>query len=351
MIFISDWEGEFVTDDNARDVTAEHIPGGDRLFPALSNYNVDLLERGNREPGDTLSLLTPFFIAYGLEDSNFHKGGNFIDGSIDALEHMKSNGGADIVSTSYEQYMDWVCGKAGVNKNAVYCTEFPLIELSKNVSEGDKKFVREKAEYLSGLLEHDGNESLNKEFDNFFFQELPNTSFPHLDSVKPVGGKRKLAAARQILEKKGRKMQDAIVIGDSITDRDMLKACKRAGGAAVAFNGNSHAIKNANISIVSYNSMAIPVMASLFEKGGMGTIEKVAGEWDSDKIKREMYGSSRLSELYRKFSYSYARTTAANGGAELPRIEIINVDNMEDIIGRSEYVRKRVRGTAIGSLV
>lgn len=349
-VVVSDWEGEFVTDDNARDVTAEHIPGGDRLFPALSNYNVGLLG-GGREPGDTLSLLMPLFIAYELKEDNFHKGGNFIDGSVKALEHLKNNGGMDIISTSYRQYMNWICLKAGLSKGAAYCTELPLEFLSKNVSEDDKKLVREEINYIIVLMEQDDRAPLKNEFDNFFFHELPKTSFPPLDSVKPVGGKRKLAAAKQILEKKGKEMQEAIMIGDSITDRDMLKACRDAGGAAVSFNGNSHAIKNANISVVSYNSMAIPVTASLFERGGMKTIEKVAGEWAYDRIKKEMHANSSLSLLYSNFSDSYARTMAADGGAELPRIEIITKDNIEDIIGRSEYVRKRVRGVAIGSLV
>ena len=67
----SDWEGPWVTADHAFDSMQRGIEGGDRLFQSISSYDDYLaytMKKNDYEPGNTLALIAPFFIAFGLND-------------------------------------------------------------------------------------------------------------------------------------------------------------------------------------------------------------------------------------------------------------------------------------------
>lgn len=48
--------------------------------------------------------------------------------------------------------------------------------------------------------------------------------------MRPVGRERKLDALREVLEDEGMGIGNAVVVGDSITDRNMLRAASLEGG-------------------------------------------------------------------------------------------------------------------------
>ena len=88
--------------------------------------------------------------------------------------------------------------------------------------------------------------------DDFFWQELPATDAGSaMKQVKPVGGRRQVAALNRFAEKYGEPLSKWVVIGDSITDFRMLQAVEAEGGLAIAFNANEYALPYATMSLAS----------------------------------------------------------------------------------------------------
>jgi len=105
----SDWEGPWVTADHAFDIMHQGIEGGDQLFTNISAYDDYLayvVNKKDYEPGNTLALIAPFLIAFGLDNDNF------IAGSIKAIELLRRSYTVNIISTSYHQYVHYTVYQA-----------------------------------------------------------------------------------------------------------------------------------------------------------------------------------------------------------------------------------------------
>ncbi|MGI0134956.1 MAG: hypothetical protein ACREBW_08385 [Candidatus Micrarchaeaceae archaeon] len=356
-IVVSDWEGPWVSADHAYDVVKVGIPNGDRLFSALSNYAVylaDVRKQRDAEPGETLRLAVPFLIAYGADDRLLNKiaieDAKFIDGSKEAINLILCSGSSFwVVSTSYNQYVWQTAPMAGIPIEKTRCTILPIGDLSKYVREEDKEMLRGVAEKVSATAalridkfskEDDMPTNVRDAvamLDGVFSDTLPRTSFaPALETVKPVGGQRKLDSLVDIMRREGRKMADAVVLGDSITDRSMLGETSRSMGLAISFNGNEYAIKNANVAVASSNCMVTPVLVQIFGRAGLSRIEEIASNWSIEVLRREV-GIGNLDR-------ALFNTISGMVGSAQPKVYWITDDNKEKAIKQSLDTRNFVRG-------
>ena len=79
-------------------------------------------------------------------------------------------------------------------------------------------------------------------------------------------------------------------VGDSITDVEAFKLVRDNGGLTVSFNGNSYAVKNAEVAVLSENNLVTAVIADLFCKLGKKQTIKALSSWNLESLKENKVG-------------------------------------------------------------
>ena len=223
-IICFDLEGPLSPQDHAFEAM-KLVPNGEKLFKEISRFDDILALKGqkNHQPGDTLKLIAPFLILGGVTPADLKKvsqKAKLVPGAKELVKKLKKEGWKIfIISTSYKQHALNIAGGLGVSQEDVFCTKFP------------PKVV--------------------------------------------MGGKRKVKALRLITKKLGVSLKDIVVVGDSITDFQMLKAVKEAGGLAIVFNGNQYALPYGTIGVASASLMDIKKILEAWLKGGLEAVKKV----------------------------------------------------------------------------
>lgn len=322
-IVVSDWEGPWVSADHAYDVAKKGIPDGDKLFRALGNYVVHLSDARKLErfqPGETLALIAPFLISYGVSEKLLYdiakEDARFIDGALEGIKVIRESGSSfSVVSTSYHQYVWYTAPLAGVPEEQTRSTYFPIEDFRRHIRKDDISQVKEMTPKIVETVNL-GIDSIRSErdtspitreaiamMDRFFLSVLPGTSFsPVLENVRPIGGMRKLDALQDILRLEERRIDEAVVIGDSITDRNMLGETKKAGGLAISFNGNKHSIDAANVAVASVDCMITPALIQIFGRSGISEIEQLATSWSTEMLRREVAFGNLDQQLFERIS-------------------------------------------------
>ena len=127
-------------------------------------------------------------------------------------------------------------------------------------------------------------------------------------------------------------------VGDSITDVEAFKLVRANGGLSVSFNGNSYAVKSAEVAVLSESNLVTAVIADLFCKLGKEQTVNVLSSWNYEALRE----SGVDAALLKQFS-----STNPDG---LPKVQIVTAQNMESLTKESSTFRKRVRGVAVGRL-
>ncbi len=281
-----DLEGPLSPRDNAYDLMGL-FPGGDRIFEVISRYD-DLLALEGKpgyQPGDTLALIVPFLFLHGLSEAN-----------IRALAEKASltGGAAKLVSwlaerrwnifcitTTYEQYAARLAARLGIAPGNIACTGFPLDSLGAVARPEEMEIVRRaEADILS--IQAGDDERIKRRLDAFFWETLPATSIGGVIArVKPCGGQRKADALARFAEAHARPVSRWVAVGDSITDCRMLETVDRAGGLAIAFNGNEYAVPSATMCLASRSLAALAPVLEAWEKGGRSGAEEMVKRLES----------------------------------------------------------------------
>jgi energy-converting hydrogenase A subunit R len=179
-----------------------------------------------------------------------------------------------------------------------------------------------------------------RRLDVLFWNELANMNIGRIFSeISTVGGGQKAEAIRDASEKLQVPLSDVMYIGDSITDVEAFRLVKENGGLTVSFNGNSYAVRNAEIAVLSENSVVTAVIADVFCRQGKQAALNLVENWTLPSL--ESGGVVSLSLLDHLFSL-YPQT--------LPKVQIVTAQNMETIVKESSEFRKKVRGEAVGRL-
>jgi len=275
-----DLEGPLSPQDNAYELM-KLFPQGDRIFEVISRYD-DLLALEGREgyePGDTLALIVPFLVHHGISEEDItglSERATLVDGARELITGLNSSGWQVFcISTSYEQYARRIAQKVGISPENLACTRFPLARYRSLMGKAESSRIEQMERNILALSPGD-DEIMKKGLDQFFWQELPQTSLnPVLSEVKPMGGRRKVEALKWFTQAYGQSLAQAVVIGDSITDASMLEAVDRAGGLAIAFNANEYALPCATVGLASTNLGDLKVALEAWREGGRDAVERV----------------------------------------------------------------------------
>lgn len=356
-IFISDCEGPISKNDNAFELTAHFIPEGDKLFANISKYDdvlADALQRPGYSAGSTLKLVLPFFKAYDVTDKQMEdfseKNIVLIANSKNTLHHVQAIAEAFIVSTSYEHYIRALCKALAFPYENTYCTKLSLDKYT--ITQQEKKCLKEIAKEISkmqiitippeakAIEDFSCNDQMAiQRLDEIFWNEIPKMGSGRLlTDVVTVGGAQKAEAIRDAVKRLDARLADVMYVGDSITDVEAFKLVRANGGLTVSFNGNSYAVKNAEVAVLSENNVVTAVIADLFCRFGKEKTMNALRSWSFEALKK----SGVDDALLRQLSGLYLDA--------LPKAQIVTAQNMKTLVKESSEFRKKVRGVAIGRL-
>lgn len=356
-LIFTDCEGPITKNDNAYELCAAFIPSGDKLFNNISKYDdmlADVIRKPGYQAGSTLKLILPFFKAYDISDRQMEEFSTktllLMPQTQELMTHLQNYGEVFIVSTSYEHYIKALCKTIDFPFDHTYCTKVTLDDYSITDEEKQRlKAVAQEiaqmpliqippdAKSLSDFSESD--QAAIQRLDEIFWQEIPQMSVGKLISeVKTIGGEEKAQAIQDATSRRGVRIADVMYIGDSITDVEAFKLVRKHGGLAVSFNGNSYAVRNADIAVMADGNLVTAVLADRFCGIGKEQTLKVLSYWVKSAVEHSGVSASLLRQLY-----------AFYPGA-LPRVEIVTLRNVEALIRESCEFRRNVRGVAIGRL-
>jgi energy-converting hydrogenase A subunit R len=356
-IFISDCEGPISKNDNAFELTSHFIPEGDKLFTLISRYDdilADIVKREGYKAGDTLKLILPFLKAYGITHQKMIDFSSrnilLMPGAKEMLEFVQGFMPSYIVSTSYEQYMHVLCGALGFPFANVRCTRLDLDKYG--MSSEEKTRVKELAARMVNLpmLEiPTGAQSLKdlpektrgtlEELDDIFWKEILNMKVGKMFiEVDPVGGSEKAAAVKDIVAQLNGQLENVMYVGDSITDVQAFQFVRNAGGLTVSFNGNSYAVREAEVAVLAENAVTTAVLASVFGRFGKARLLTLIRDWKPSSIQK--FGLREpLQKTFEKIS-----------DGKLPIVKLVTERNKARLMKYSSRFRKSIRGEAVGRL-
>lgn len=355
-LFVSDCEGPISKNDNAFELAEHFIPSGDRLFANISKYDdvlADIAHKPGYTAGSTLKLILPFFKAYGVTDRQMDEFSEqhiiLIANTPATLNHVKSIADAYIVSTSYEHYIRALCKATDFPFQNTYCTRLSLDKTQ--ITPQEKEVLRELAQEIAQMRTIDITEKNCVEdfcdcdqtqlqrLDEIFWTIIPKMTVGKLlTDVVTVGGEQKAESIRDAARKLGAKLEDAMYVGDSITDIEAFQLVRSNGGLSVSFNGNSYAIRAAEVAVQSESNLVTAALADIFCRHGKQAAIKAVEDWSIQSLRKADIDPVLLAEL-----------TALYPDC-LPKVQIVTSKNMDSLIKDSSEFRKKVRGVNIGRL-
>ena len=326
-----DLEGPLSPQDNAYEVMGL-FENGHKIFEIISKYDdiLTLKGRENYEPGDTLKLIVPFLLYHGITEKDIKKisqKARIISRTKKTISELKKQGfKIFVISTSYQQHAYNIARQIGIKKENVACTRLELEKIYEKLKGEDFTLI-ERAE--KRILE--GYPKVDVEFlDNFFFKELMKTKVGEIfKEVTIIGGRRKVEAMLKFKPE----INNAIAIGDSITDFKMLGKVREEKGLAIAFNGNEYCIPYASIGIATVDQRFILPLLITFKEDGRDKAIELAKKLENNE-----------EEIF-KFEY----LKGLENISMLPKyhyIEDASKEKLEEIINIHKKYRMLVRGKA-----
>ena len=279
-----DLEGPLSPQDNAYELM-KLFPNGDKIFEVISRYDdlVTLEEREGYEPGDTLALIVPFLVLHNISEADIASlasKASLTDGAGKLISWLEYSGWRVFcISTSYEQYALHIIQKLGIYAHNVACTLFPLDKLRITLCKEDSTLLQQTERDILTMSPVADDDRIKQSLDDFFWKKLPTTELGEaIREVKPVGGRRKVAALNRFADKYGQALSKWVVIGDSITDFRMLQAVEAEGGLAIAFNANEYALPYSTMSLASTSLIDLKEVLEAWQKGQRKGVERIVKE-------------------------------------------------------------------------
>ena len=357
-VFVSDCEGPISKNDNAFELTSRFVPDGDRLFTVVSRYDdvlAEVVRKPGYEAGGTIKLILPFLKAYGVTDQKMREfsAGHLvcIAGIRDTLQHVRGLAPAFIVSASYEHYLRSLCEVLEFPFENAYCTRVCLDKYGIGARERQnlKRIAREiakmplfdipsDAESLDDMAEK-ARETVRR-LDEVFWKEIAiemQTGTIYCE-VKPMGGGQKAEAIDDIVRRLNVAVADVMYVGDSITDEEAFMLVERKGGLTVSFNGNQYAVRNAEVAVLSENSIVTGVIADAFLRHGKPEALSLIKDWNRKGLEKSGVNKSLIERLFKLYP------------RKLPKAVIVNEENVQALAEESSRFRNKIRGEAVGRL-
>jgi energy-converting hydrogenase A subunit R len=351
-ILVSDLQGPITANDNAFELTSQLVENGERLFRALNRYEevlAHIVRKDGIKAGDTLRLVLPFLKAYGATDSTLlrlsREGLKVVPGAGKTMRYVQEFMSSFVVSTSYEHYVGVACEEIGFPFENAFCTRLSMDMY--DVDEGEMRTLRKMAQEIVRMPLIDLSPSARsvrdlspddrlivRRLEDIFWTEMADLrSYQLLSQVNPVGGDEKATSVVEICKRLSVPLEDCMYVGDGVTDARALQVVRRSGGLAISFNGNAHALREADLAVISENTIVTSMLAELFYRSGRDGVLENAAAWDYDSLRSSgMVDEYLLRECARLFPSS------------LPTVAHINKDNLPELLRTSLEQRRRVRG-------
>lgn len=350
---VFDCEGPITLNDNALELCQFLVPDGGRFFTQISRYDdflADMVKKPNYKAGGTLKLILPFLKVFGgsnqaVQDYS-RKNLLLLPEAAEMVAFLAGRAPVFIISTSYEPYIKALCEHIGFPFEQTYCTHIDLDKYA--ISSKEQKLLKSWTEEILAMplidlpastgrfeeLDKPTQKSIRR-LDEIFWREIPRTKAQAiLDDVNPVGGEEKAKALQDSLEHTGFALSQVMYVGDSITDVQVFDLVRHGGGLTVSFNGNRYALQTAEIACVCGTSLILSAVADIFLKHGKERIIEMVNDWSMLNLSHADLDPDLLGELGRKYL------------ERLPTIELVNEENREELIKKSEDFRAEVRGLA-----
>ena len=356
-VFVSDCEGPISKNDNAFELTSRFVPDGDRLFTVVSRYDdvlAEVVQKPDYYAGGTLKLVLPFLKAYGVTDGKMREYAAdhlvTVSGAKETLSHVRGLAPAFIVSASYEHYLRALCEVLEFPFEDTYCTRVcldkygirenekgELKHIAKEIAQMPVFEIPSEAESLDDLPA-DVQESVRR-LDEVFWKTIAEMEIGRIYcEVNPVGGGEKAEAIRDLVRRLDATVADVMYVGDSITDDEAFKLVGRKGGLTVSFNGNGYAVRNAEVAVLSENSIVTTVIADVFLRLGKPEALRFVENWNRKGQEESGVSKMLINRLFKLYP------------GKLPKVKIITDGNAEALAKESSRFRNRVRGEAVGRL-
>lgn len=350
-IFVTDCEGPLTRNDNAMEIAARFLPWGGEFFARLSRYDdylADVLHKPGYNAGDTLRLIAPFLVAFGLRDSDVQafSAANvlLVPGAADLLAEVQTLMPSFIISTSYTPYIRALCDVVRFPFENCRCTGLSLNSWA--MDEDEKRWLRDWVQRITQrpVIEipdrASGSDDLSEEdratvrgLDGLFWEDMSaarRLSGHILEAVHPIGGGMKLAALEQIVADLQVRGEDVMYVGDSITDAPPFAAVREWGGVSLSVNGNAYALAAAQYAAASADTTPALELARAFVAGGSEAVAAAVAEWTSEHDAPRPPGDEP-------------------GAPALPRVGVVD-EAGAGLASASAWARTHVRGEPIARL-
>jgi energy-converting hydrogenase A subunit R len=350
-IFVSDLQGPITANDNARELASRIVENGERFYQVLSRYEyvlANVIRKDNFKAGDTLRLMLPFLKAYGATDSSLlrlsREGMRIVPGADKTMRYVQEFMSSFIVSTSYEHYVGAACEEIGFPFENAFCTRLSMdmyeaegweVETLRNLAQEMARMppinVTDSTRSVRDLKPDD--RLLVRRLEEIFWTDMTDLStYQLISQVNPVGGDEKATSVVEICKRLSVPLEDCMYVGDGVTDARALQVVRRSGGLAAAFNGNVHALREADLAVMSGNTIITSILAEMFYHGGREGVLEAVEDWSHEGLRRSSmvhdYLLRELAKLYPK---------------ELPTVRRIDKDSLPSIIEESVAIRRQVR--------
>jgi energy-converting hydrogenase A subunit R len=320
-------EGPLSPQDSASELM-RLLPDGERFFEVISRYD-DLLVlegRGDYEPGDTLALILPFLILHGISEGDIAglaTDASFVSGAEKLVSGLQFQGWKVFcVTTTYEPYARHLTHKLGIYAHNVACTPLPWDKLRLRLGEEELTLIKQAEADILNMKPGNGDGRIKQRLDSFFWGELPATGLGEImREVKPVGGRRKLAALNGFSDKYDQPLANWVVVGGSITDFRMLEAVDATGGLAIAFNASEHALPYATMGLAATSISHLAEVLEAWRKSRRRGVEKlVMGKEKGGSDDKGYFhwlagrnGIDEVIEIHKKIRHLVAKETGKPG--------------------------------------
>lgn len=350
-VFVSACEGPIATNDNALELASHFIPEGGRVYDLLCQYDylhARLWKKNGYGVGNVSKLILPFLLAFGANNQNVEEfcaqNLALLKGSRETLSYLQQISNASIMSTSYEHFMRALCKVTGFSLESIYCTRINFDLFDVNQKEQDK--LRGYAWEIAGLpiisippgfessrdFSKRDQETL-KRLDEIFWKKIASMHCKRVFSdVHVPSGQSKAQVVGEIATSVSSPLSNLMYVGSDYTDAEAIRLVRSSGGFAVSVNGDSEAVKNAEVAVLTDNSATIAVLADLFLRFGKAEVLDIAGNFDRDYLWRSKADPSSLDRVFELHPDKW------------PKVYVMSEWNMESVVKSSEAYRDTVKG-------
>ncbi|MEM0449300.1 MAG: hypothetical protein QW520_05710 [Methanomassiliicoccales archaeon] len=357
--FVCSLDGAVSLNNNVLELCEAFIPEGRKIYSILSlydNISSNLVRRQSLRQGDVARLVLPFLKAYGLTDvrmqEHCRKKLILVPGSDKTLRFAQELMAPFLMSSSYEHHVSAVCDRVGFPFDNVYCTRVSLDYV--RIDDWEAQILRNIADEISNLplpqvplgarslrdLSPHDQRTISR-LDEIFWKEISDlSSYQLIQEVSVLGGDEKAASLVDVCKKTGIGMEDTMYVGSDISDAQALALVKRGGGVPLAFNAEERTLREAEIAVVSHNSVVVSVLLEAFHRAGRDGVMSLLDRWTPEGIKGTgLVHEYLLKEMRKIFPH------------ELPKVVRVGQDTLGKIIEETANKRRNISGWSAGGLI